>query len=276
MLTAGISRISVGAGYKVRSDADGVDEMQSATIRKVGGCLAVLCGAALATEAIAGPWEVGGTGIDRKRKLKAEASLRETPDSRVWARPVIGYALPYNDAMSFEVAYGYGLIEQDDERRSGARDLDVKLKYQLAKESPTRLAWLIEPKLSIPVGDDQDGIGRGRYALELPLRASRTVDALTYTAEARYTHVFGATQAQQLWGVGGLVEYVPSPRWVVGVDMFADTPLENIGRFHLRSNVAAKWRPSDAFEVQALVGRSLRNERGPAQTSYKLVIEYKY
>lgn len=198
------------------------------------------------------------------------------PDSRIWARPVLGYALPFNDAMSFEVAHGYGVIEQSDERRSGARDLDVKLKYQLAQETPTRSAWLIEPKLSIPVGDEHDGVGRGRYALELPLRASRTINALTYTAEARYTHVFGGAQQQQLWAVGGLIEYLPSPAWVVGVDLFGDAAVSDLRRVHLRSSVAAKWRPSDAFEVQALVGRSVRNQRGPAQRSYKLVFEYKY
>jgi hypothetical protein len=248
----------------------------SAMIRNVGRSLAMLCGAALAPEAFAGPWEVGGTGIDRKRKLKAEVALRESPDSRVWARPVLGYALPFNDTMSFEVAYGYGVMEQGAQRRGGTRDLDVKLKYQLAQETPARLAWLIEPKLSLPVGDERSGVGRGRYALELPLRASRTIGALTYTGEARYTHVFGAAQAQQLWGVGGLVEYVPSPTWVVGIDLFADTAFHEAGRYHVRSNVAGKWRPSDAFEVQALVGRSIRNQRGPAQTSYKLVFEYKY
>ncbi|PZQ33383.1 MAG: hypothetical protein DI562_01785 [Stenotrophomonas acidaminiphila] len=236
----------------------------------------MLWGTALAPEAIAGPWEVGGTGVDRKRKLKAEVALRESPDSRVWARPVLGYALPYSDALSFEVAHGYGVVEQEGGRRSGVRDLDVKLKYQLARETPEQLAWLIEPKLSVPVGDERSGIGRGRYALELPLRASRTVDALTYTAEARYTHVFGAERAQQLWGVGGLIEYVPAPTWVVGIDLFADTVLNDAGRYHLRSNVAGKWRPSDTFEVQALVGRSVSNRRGPEQTSYKLVFEYKY
>lgn len=229
-----------------------------------------------APHAKAGPWEVGGTGVDTKRKAKVEIALKETPDGGVWSRPVLGYALPFNETMSFEASYGYGVVEQGGQRRSGARDLDVKFKYRIAKETPTRLAWLIEPKLSVPVGDDRGGIGRGRYALELPLRASRTVDGLTYTAEARYTHIFGAERAQQLWGVGGLVEYVPSPAWVVGIDLFTDTALNDAGRYHVRSNVAAKWRPTPAFEVQGLVGRSVSNQRGPAQTSYKLVLEYKY
>lgn len=224
----------------------------------------------------AGPWEVGGTGVDSKRKIKAELALKEDAGGRVWSRPVLGYALPLNAAMSVEVAYGYGVIERSDHRTSGARDLDLKLKYQLASQTPTRLAWLVEPKLSVPIGDERDGIGRGRYALEVPLRASRTSGALTYTAEARYTHVFGTPRAQQLWGMGGLVEYVPSPTWVLGIDVFADTSRGDASGYHLRSNVAAKWRPTEAVEVQALVGRSLSNQRGAAQTSYKLVFEYKH
>jgi hypothetical protein len=230
----------------------------------------------IAQEASAGPWEVGGTGIDRKRKLKAEIALRESGQDRVWARPVIGYAMPFNDRMSFEFAYGYGIVEGAQDTRSGARDLDVKLKYQLAEETPTRLAWLFEPKLGIPVGDERSGVGRGRYALELPVRASRTVDALTYTVEGRYMHIVGGRQDQQLWGMGGLVEYAPRSTWVIGVDVFADAPVNAADRYHLRSNLAGKWRPSPAWELQALLGRSLDNRRGVPQTSYKLVLEHKF
>jgi len=227
-------------------------------------------------DALAGPWEVGGTGVDRQRKVKAEVALRESGNARTWARPVLGYAHPINDVLSFEMSGGYGIVDRHGQRTSGGRDVDVKLKYQLARESPTRLAWLVEPKLSVPVGDQAGGIGRGRYALELPVRASRTAGALTYTAEARYTHVMGADRGQRLWGAGGLVEYVPGPAWVVGVDLFADAPVDDASAYHLRSNVAAKWRPNASFEVQALAGRTLANRRGQAQTSYKLVVEYKY
>ncbi|KAF1685670.1 hypothetical protein B1992_10725 [Pseudoxanthomonas broegbernensis] len=242
----------------------------------MGLLVIVLAGSALLQEANAGPWEVGGTGVDSKRKVKAEVALRDSSGARVWARPVLGYAHPVNERMSFEVSHGYGVIDRPGYRASGARDLDVKLKYQLARESPTGLAWLVEPKLGVPVGDDRKGIGRGRHAVELPLRASRTVDATTYTGEVRYTHVLGGDHGQRLWGVGGLVEHVPGPAWVLGVDVFADTPVDRASRYHVRSNVAAKWRPTAAFEVQGLVGSTLTNRRGEEQVSYKVVLEYKY
>lgn len=236
----------------------------------------LLTGALTALSAHAGPWEVGGTSVDKKRKAKLEVALRDSADTRVWARPVLGYAHPIDDTMSFEITAGHGVIESPGYRVSGERDMDIKLKYQLAKESTDRLAWLIEPKLSIPVGDDDKGIGRGKYAVEIPLRASRTVRKTTYTGELRYTQVLGGGDDQKLVGLGSLIEYVPDPRWVVGIDLFADAPVNQGRNHHLRSNVAAKWRPSQAIELQALVGRSLSNRRGEDQTSYKVVLEYKY
>ncbi len=235
----------------------------------------VLSGMLTAFSAAAGPWEVGGLGIDKSRKVKVEAALRDNDESKTWAWPVLGYAHPLNARTSFEIGYGYGTIERGDDRRSGARDLDVKLKYQIATQSQDRLAWLFEPKLSIPVGDEKSGIGRGKYAAELPLRAGRKVGRTTYTGELRYTHVFGASSGSQLVGMGGLVEFEPSDRWVVGVDLFADAPVGGRHGVHSRANLAAKWRPGP-FEVQALVGRTLSNDRGLPQTSYKLVVERKF
>ena len=238
---------------------------------------AIMFAGAMATfDAHGGPWEVGGTGIDRKRKIKAEAALQDNSDTRVWSRPVVGYARPINDRMSFEATYGYGVIERPGYRASGGRDMDVKLKYQLAEQGENGLAWLIEPKLSIPLGDEDSGVGRGKYALEIPLRASRTMARITYTGELRYTHVLGGNDDQKLVGAGGLVEYAPNERWVVGIDLFGDAPANRSRSLHLRSNLAAKWRPNASFEIQGLLGRSVSNARGPDQTSYKLVLEYKY
>jgi|GEM_PF-1003437 len=235
-----------------------------------------LIGMLVMHEAVAGPWEVGGLGIDKTRKVKIEAALRDNGESKVWARPVLGYAHPVSERTSVEVTYGYGTIEHASYRSHGERDLDFKLKYQIATQSPDGLAWLFEPKLSVPVGDEASGVGRGKYVAELPIRAGRKTGRTTYTAELRYTHVFGASSTQQLVGVGGLVEFEPTERWVVGMDLFADVPTGGNQGVHSRANLAGKWRPNAAFEVQALVGRTLSNERGPSQTSYKLVLERKF
>lgn len=240
----------------------------------------VLCVATVAAvtpfEGRAGPWEVGGTGIDKTRKLKAEIALKRTRSQDQWVRPGFGYAAPWTERLSYEVGLGHGVVEDaDGRRRSGTRDFEAKLKWQLQEEDGRRLAWLFEPKLTLPTGDRGAGIGGERTALELPLRAGRTVGKLYFTGEVRYTHVFEGGH-DRLAGYGGLVEYFPNPRWVVGVDLINDMPVDDRGRYHLRSNLAGKWRPNAHFELQALLGRSIENRRGEPVTSMKVVAEYKF
>ncbi len=241
---------------------------------------ATLCFATVAIAASfdshSGPWEVGGTGIDKALKLKSEVALKRTHTQDAWVRPGIGIALPATDRVSYEFSVGHGLIETaDGTRRSGTRDFDAKLKWQLQEETEDKLAWMFEPKLSLPTGDRGAGIGGERTALELPLRAGRSVGKLYFTGELRYTHIFERGY-DRLAGYGGLVEYLPNPRWVVGVDLITDMPLDDHGRYHLRSNLAGKWRPNMHFELQALLGRSIENRRGDPVTSAKLVAEYKF
>lgn len=245
--------------------------------RNLVAAIVLVAGATQAFAACAGPWEVGGLGVDRRGKLKIEATLNDSGGNRTWARPVLGWALPWNERMSFEFATGYGVVERADGSRSGGgRDIDAKLKYQLVAPVDGGNAWLFEPKLTIPTGDAAAGIGKGKYAVELPLRVGRAVGATTFTAELRYSQVLGGDDSQKLVGLGGLVEYAPTKRWVAGIDLITDAPVDDPGRQHLRSNIAGKWRPAPDWELQALAGRSLDNRRGAERTSYKLVLEYKY
>lgn len=227
--------------------------------------------------ALAGPWEVGGTGIDTGYKFKVELGYKDTATQTNWVRPGMGFAAPLSSRLSYEIAVGHGAVESTRGKSSGMRDLDAKIKWKLQEENGERndLAWLLEPKLTLPTGDKAAGISGDRTSLELPLRAGKTLGKIYLTGEFRYTHVFDNGH-DQLVGYGGLVEYFPSDMWVVGVDLISDMPLGDSALYHLRSNAAVKWRPGKAFEIQALLGRSIANRRGPMTTSAKLVAEFKF
>lgn len=239
-------------------------------------CAASAGGLMFAPLAMAGPWEVGGTGIDSKRKFKAEVMLRQGGGESHWARPVLGYAFPVSDRVSMEIATGYGIVDSAVDRRSGRRDVDIKAKVALASSNDGRVAWLIEPKLAVPLGDERSGMGRGRYAAELPLRVSYTRSALTYTAEVKYSQVLVGQPADRLVGAGALLEYSPDPRWVIGMDVYADASTQQMSATHTRASFGGKWRPTTAWELQGLLGRSLHNQRGSDTTTYKVVLEYKF
>lgn len=245
--------------------------LQRASI--VGLLLTVAC----PFTAIAGPWEVGGTGVDTGYKFKMELGYKNTAAQTNWVRPGIGFAAPLNSRLSYELAIGHGVNESSSASSSGLRDLDLKLKWKLQQQdsASNNLDWLLEPKLTLPTGDNAAGIGGEKTSLELPLRAGRNFGKLYVTGEVRYTHVFDPGY-DKLFGYGGLVEYFPSEKWVVGVDLITDMPLGEASLYHLRSNAAVKWKPSKSFELQTLLGRSLSNQRGLATTSAKMVAEFKF
>lgn len=243
-------------------------------------CLAVavmLLGVACPLAALAGPWEVGGTGVDSGYKFKLELGYKDTATQTNWVRPGIGFAAPLNSRLSYEIAVGHGAVETSTGKSSGMRDLDAKIKWKLQEENGERndLAWLLEPKLTLPTGDKAAGISGDRTSLELPLRAGKTLGKIYLTGEVRYTHVFD-NGYDQLVGYGGLVEYFPSSKWVVGVDLITDMPVDDSGLYHLRSNAGIKWKPGKSFELQGLLGRSITNRRGLMTTSAKVVAEFKF
>ena len=224
----------------------------------------------------AGPWDVGGLGVDKKRKVKVEVQLQSTSDADSWALPVIAYAHPLNERTSVEVSYGYGFIDRGEVRHGGARDLELKLKARLGDRADGGLYWLVEPKLSFPTGSRSAAQGRGRHAITVPLRVGKKLGSYAISSELRYTHVLGEPSGSQLVGIGGLVEYHRGDEWVVGVDLFADSTLGGGDGVHLRSTFAAKWRPSQDYELQLMLGRTIRNARGLPRTTFKVVAERKF
>ncbi|RZA06806.1 MAG: hypothetical protein EOP02_37985 [Proteobacteria bacterium] len=238
------------------------------------GTLVAMVLAPLATGARAGPWEIGGTGIDSGYKAKIEVAYKDTASQTTWVRPAIGFAAPLNSRMSYELGLGHGVVEAAGDRSSGTRGLDMKLKWKLG-DAARGLDWLVEPKLTIPIDDQASDIGAHKAVLEMPLRAGKALGKYYFTAEARYTHEFKSGY-DSLVTYGGLIEYFPNQRWVVGLDLLSDLPIEGERRHHLRTNGAIKWRPTQRFEVQALLGRSIQNRRAEKATTAKVVVEYKF
>lgn len=70
--------------------------------------------------ALAGPWEVGGTGIDTGYKFKFELGYKDTAAQTNWVRPDLGFAAPLNSKLSYEIAVGRMRVT-----REGAADADL-------------------------------------------------------------------------------------------------------------------------------------------------------
>lgn len=243
--------------------------MRSLLFRSTVLCaLAVVCG-----NATAGPYETGSTSTAKGLKIKSNVQLKRSPGKDSWVLPKLGIGGPLADNLELSVGTGYGRVDRDNGRdSSGMRDLSVGMKWRLLDENGNRPALAIEPQLSLPTGDRSSGIGKGAYALELPVRASRTFDQLRLTGQVSMQRTFGR-DADQL-GTGILLEYIPASRWSCGIELVADAPREDLGARHLRLNIGTKQKIGRHWQWQGLVGRSLDNPQGDRTSTFKMALEY--
>jgi hypothetical protein len=242
----------------------------------LGSLLLALSTFALPQLAHAGPWEVGSTSPSKSRKIKAEVTWKHTDSKDTWARPIIKIGGPLNSNLSYEVGGGYGIIEKaNGTTRSGARDLTGKLKWRFLTETATRPAFLVEPKFTFNTGDATSGVGGGVSTLKTPVRAGKQFGDFRLTGEVFYTHGF-AHRYDDTLGYGGLLEYSPNDRWILGVDVINDRPVDDGGRYHVRTEGAFKFKLNSAVELQGLIGRSVENRRGELATNAKFVMAVKF
>lgn len=240
------------------------------------GLLLAIAALAFPCIALAGPWEVGSTSPSKQKKVKAEVTWKHTDSKDTWARPVLKFAAPLADDLSYEIAAGYGIVEKaNGTTRSGARDFTAKLKWRFLAETDDRPAFLVEPKFTFDTGDKAAGIGGGVTTLKTPVRAGKQFGKIRLTGEVFYTHGF-ARDYDDVIGYGGLLEYAPDSHWIVGVDLLDDRPVDHGSRHHLRGDVAFKYKANKHVELQGLLGRSVENQRGELATNAKFVAVYKF
>ncbi len=243
--------------------------MSISSLRNALTCAAlVICG-----NVLAGPYETGSTSTAKGMKLKSNVQLKHNSDKDVWVLPKFGVGGPLADNLEISAGTGYGRIEHADGRRAvGMRDTSIGMKWRLLDEQGERPAVTIEPEISLPTGNRASGIGKGAYAMELPIRASRSFAQMRLTAELSMQRTFGR-DADQV-GTGILLEYVAKPRWSCGVELVADAPRQDPGARHLRLNIGTKQKIGRHWEWQGLVGRSVDNAGGPQATTVKMALEY--
>ena len=157
---------------------------------------------------------------------------------------------------------------------SGAKDMAAKLMWQFLDETSSRPVFLMEPRLAFVIDDASSGVGAGFTTLKVPLRGGKRFGKVRLTGEVFYTRGFARNYSDMV-GYGGLVEYSPDERWVVGVDLFNDCPVHD-RRYHLRSNAAVKFKAVHNVELQGLIGRSVENRRGELATNFRFIASYTF
>jgi hypothetical protein len=223
---------------------------------------ALCCGPLVA---VASPFEVPDVDPDEAIELKTTLERRSSGAEREWDAPQFELTLPAAPDVEVSLEAGYAITESDGETHSGLSDTEISGKWRFLHTERAKLT--LNPAITFDTADD---FGAPDHAFELGLLGSRAFGAFDINARIGYERSFDGAEDAVFGSV--LVLHTLTQRLKIGAELAAD----HEDALHLRANLGVKWEVADHIEVQALLGRTIENQDGPAQTRAKLVVEYEF
>lgn len=225
----------------------------------------------------AAPFDVGSpTTGGGAYKIETTIDMSETEGRVSWTLPKLGYTVPLADDLDLEVAAQFRSVWRATGRESGFGDVTIKAKWAFLTEDRARglpgLAF--EPKLTLPAGDDDRGLGGGDTHLKAPLIAGMWFGSFGLGAEAAYDFNFGDGDDKVTWGA--LALWKCSDHLTLGAELSAESLATALDRPKLKTNIGFKWKANDAVTLAGLVGRTVRTPDSGEATVAKLVVEVKW
>jgi len=161
-------------------------------------------------------------------------------------RTELDLILPYAFLSSpgSSTAHGYG-------------DTVVGIKYALIPESDGFLLSAV-PKVSIPGGNTDRGLGSGGTAVFLALAAQQTSGDFTTFANAGYWINNGAGNRDYAF-IGAVAQYRFSARWTLGAEIFYSGPPVDGQRAGVGFNVGGFFAVGPRSQILFSAGRGLVN-----------------
>lgn len=236
----------------------------------------LIAGIAFSGAAVGSPSDVGGPTVSKDWKWKMTFEYKDDAD-RSWVLPKLAFSRPLTENFEGEVALSYMHVDRQDNQDTGVGDVEFKGKWALLQgDGRMRPGIALEPKLIVPAGPRNLGLGVDTTQFELPfLIAWQGRRAGLYT-KAGYRQALNDDRALRRYMGGVLATYQPTPALRWGLDLYAEAPRHETGDYKLHTNLGVNWYLSRAFEIQALVGRSLRHPDDRDAYKVKFVVEYKF
>jgi hypothetical protein len=215
--------------------------------------------------AVASPFEVPDVDPDEALELKTTLERRGSGDEREWDAPQFELTFPAAPNVEVSLEAGYAITESGGESHSGLSDTELSAKWRFLHTDRTSLT--LNPAITFDTADD---FGEDDRTFELGLLGSRTFGALDLNARIGYERTFDGEEDAVFGSVLLLRTLTPTVK--IGAELAAD----HEDALHTRVNLGVKWEAAEHLELQALVGRTIRNEDGPPETRVKLVLEYEF
>jgi hypothetical protein len=176
---------------------------------------------------------------------------------------------------SFEVSRGM-IREKNGRVVQGLRDLEAGSKIRLFQGEKGSLipTVAIEPTLVMPTGSVGRGLGDGEWRGELPVTFGWKSGAAKFYGQVGYAHGFGRNHGGTI-PFGALLLYDLTETFTIGAEVAGEGVRDFDEDDHVVGNVGFQWTALPNVEVHAMVGRTLRNDDGPAfQTKLALQINF--
>jgi hypothetical protein len=140
----------------------------------------------------------------------------------------------------------------------GYGDTELGLKYALIDETDALPQIGFVPKLDLPTGNADRGLGSGGSAWFLPIWLEKTRGDLRAYGGGGYWINRGAGN-RNYWLAGCEAEYRVSPRWTLGAEVFHTTPQKTDQRASTGFNVGGSYAIDPHAQWLFSLGRGLRN-----------------
>jgi hypothetical protein len=145
-----------------------------------------------------------------------------------------------------------------EQARRGYGDTELGLKYGLVQETDAMPLIGFAPKLDLPTGDADRGLGNGGAALFLPVWIQKTYgDFGAYGGGGYWIH--HGPDNRNYWFVGGVVGYRINDRWTVGAELFHTTPQTIDPRSSTGFNAGGAYQVTQHLQWLFSAGRAVRN-----------------
>lgn len=140
----------------------------------------------------------------------------------------------------------------------GYGDTELGIKYRFIQETDQSPMVGIFPIYLAPTGNEDRGLGNGRYQLFLPVWLQKSLDKWTTYGGGGYW-INHATGARNNWFFGWLLQREISEQWTLGAEVFHRT--EQVAGQGASSglNVGGSFNPSEHHHILFSLGKGLQN-----------------
>lgn len=230
----------------------------------------------LASSAFAAPFDVGSATVTGAYKIETMIEWTETTNKTTWVLPKVGLTIPLGSTFEVEFSGNYRFVDRGVVQEDGWGDAAIKVKWAILAEEAD--GWLpgiaLEPKLSLPTGEESLGLGTGDTYLDVPVLFSRSFGTVGIGAKLAYGFDLGEGADGVSWGVLGTVKIASG--LTLGAELVGDSPSTQLDLQRLRVNAGFKLKLNDTATLDGLIGRTVRTPQADETTSGKLVLEVKF